>query len=94
MSHLHAVAGEADTLLEPPGLQKSDTEELLHSSFCFRGSPLLTSLSKEFLHLRLCPNQPVQIYFPNSFDNKDFTQLSSHMLYRKQRLLTVEQPPS
>ena len=94
MSHLHAVAGEADKLLEPKGLPKSDREGLLHSSFCFRDSPLLTSLSKEFLHLQLFPRPSARIYFPNSFDTKDFAQLSSHMLYRTQRLLTVEQPPN
>ena len=94
MSHLHAVAGEVDTLLEPKGLPKSDREGLLHSSFCFRDSPLLTSLSKEFLHLQLFPRPSARIYFPNSFDTKDFAQLSSHMLYRTQRLLTVEQPPN
>lgn len=94
MSHLHVVAGEVDTLLEPKGLLKSNREGLLHSSFYFRGSPLLTSLSKEFLHLQLFPRPPARIYFPNSFDTKDFALLSSHTLYQKRRLLTVEQPPS
>ena len=94
MSHLHVVEGEVDTLLEPKGLPKSDREGLLRSSFCFRDSPLLTFLSKEFLHLRLYPKPSARIYFPNSFDTKDFAQLSSHTLYRKQRLLTVEQLPN